>query len=171
MIEKLKELYSRSKQEIKDLKEEQQGDRDDLLHTVRTQGYDLKFYKRMVQMLMKDDDIARIKMKSSYDDNTEDWVVPPFMLKAKEVTLPQLKKNGYDVMEQEKENRELAIEGDGSGSDYDDSEKDGPSRRNEGGLFSGAKNPNYGIRSSQNKAAIEMQRRADNASAAGIGGL
>jgi kinesin family protein 3/17 len=36
VIDKLKELYSRTKQEIKDLKEEQQGDRDDLLHTVRS---------------------------------------------------------------------------------------------------------------------------------------
>ena len=73
----------------------------------------------MVQMMMKEEDIARIKMKSQYDDNVDDWVVPPFMLKAKEVTLPSLKKNGYDVMEQEKENRELAIEGD-NGSDEED---------------------------------------------------
>ena len=62
-------------------------------------------------MLMKDEVIAKIKHKSEYDDNTDDWVVPPFMLKAKEVTLPSLKKNGYDVMDQEKENRELAIDG------------------------------------------------------------
>lgn len=33
-------------------------------------------------------------------------------MKAKEVTLPALKKNAYDVMEQEKENRDLAIDGD-----------------------------------------------------------
>lgn len=119
VIEKLKTLYTQAKQEIKDFKEEVQGDRDELLHNVRTQGYDLKFYRRMVQMMMKEEDIARIKMKSQYDDNVDDWVVPPFMLKAKEVTLPSLKKNGYDVMEQEKENRELAIEGD-NGSDEED---------------------------------------------------
>lgn len=86
---------------------------------MRTTGYDLKFYRKMVQMLMKDEDIARIKSRSTYDDNSDDWIVPPFMLKAKEVTLPQLKKNGYDVMEQEKENRELAIEG---GSDEEEAE-------------------------------------------------
>lgn len=39
-------------------------------------------------MLMKEEDIARIKSRSTYDDNNDDWVVPPFMLKAKEVTLP-----------------------------------------------------------------------------------
>lgn len=99
------------------MKEEQQCDRDDLLATIRTQSYDLKFYRKLVKMLMKDEEIAKVKMKSSYDDNADDWVVPPFMLKAKEVTLPSLKKAGYDVMEQEKENRELTIEGGSGGSD------------------------------------------------------
>ena len=105
------------------MREESQCERDELLDNVRTTSYDLKFYRKMVQMLMKEEDIARIKSKSSYDDNQDDWVVPPFMLKAKEVTLPQLKKNGYDVMEQEKENRELALEGgDDSYEDEDDGE-------------------------------------------------
>ena len=40
------------------------------------------------------------------------------MLKGKEVTLPTLKKAGYDAMELEKENKELTIEGD------EDSESD-----------------------------------------------
>ncbi len=94
-----------------------------MLDTIRKQGYDLKFYQKLVRMLMRDEEIAKIKMKSEYDDDREDWVVPPFMLKAKEVTLPTLKKQGYDVMEQEKENRELAIEGDCD----DDLEDDGGS--------------------------------------------
>jgi hypothetical protein len=49
---------------LKDLKEELQGDREELLDTVRTQGYDLKFYKRLARMLMKDEEIAKIKHKS-----------------------------------------------------------------------------------------------------------
>jgi hypothetical protein len=61
---------------------------------------------------MKNEEIAKLKHKSQYDDNINDWIIPPFILKAKEVTLPSLKKNGYDVMEQEKENRDLAIDGD-----------------------------------------------------------
>lgn len=61
---------------------------------------------------MKDEEIAKLKIKSEYDENIDDWVVPPFILRAKEVTLPSLKKNGYDVMEQEKENRDLTIDND-----------------------------------------------------------
>jgi hypothetical protein len=69
-------------------------------------------------MLMKDEEIAKLKLKSQYDDNIDDWIIPPFNLRAKEVTLPSLKKTAYDVMEQEKENRDLAIDGD---SDEDNS--------------------------------------------------
>lgn len=180
VIGKLKELYSRSQQEIKDLKEEQQGDRDDLLHTVRTQGYELKFFRRLVQMLMREDEIARLRHKSEYDDNADDWLVPPFLLRAKEITLPQLRK-GYDVMEQEKENRELAIDGGEEAADSEDEEEEsssGPPRRNEGGLFSGQKNGHFagGVRTSQHKvhaaaAAMDVQRRADNMSQVAGGGM
>ena len=116
IIDKLKQKLQAANMEIKDLQNEQQGDRDELLETIRQQQYDLRFYKRIVQMLMKDEEIAKLKLKSKYDDNTNDWVVPPFILKAKEVTLPSLKKTGYDVMEQEKENRDLAIDDDSDGS-------------------------------------------------------
>jgi hypothetical protein len=58
-------------------------------------------------MLMKDEEVAKVKIKSTYDDANNDWTVPPFILKGKEVTLPSLKKVGYDVMEVEKENHEL----------------------------------------------------------------
>jgi hypothetical protein len=111
------------------LKDEQQCEHDEMLDTIRKQGYDLKFYQKLVRMLMKDEEIAKIKMKSEYDDDKDDWVVPPFMLKAKEVTLPSLKKNGYDVMEQEKENRELAIEGGGNEDQEEDDYNDDPGAR------------------------------------------
>ena len=92
------------------------------MDTIRKQGYDLKFYQRLVRMLMKDEEIAKVKIKSEYDEDRDEWVVPPFQLKAKEVTLPSLgmKKAAYDQMEQEKENRELAIEG--GDDDYEEDE-------------------------------------------------
>ena len=61
-------------------------------------------------MLLKNEDIARLKHKSKYDDNKDDWVIPPFILKDKEMTLPKLKKNAMEVMKQEKENRDVTFE-------------------------------------------------------------
>lgn len=56
-------------------------------------------------MLLRDDEIAKLKLKSSYED--DDWVIPAFVLKAKEVVLPKL--NGRAIMEKEKEEREMEI--------------------------------------------------------------
>ena len=94
MIEKLKIKYQEALNELKDIKQEQQGDREELLDTIRQQGFDLKFYKKVVKMLMKEEEIAKLKLKSQYDENADDWSIPPFMLKAREVTLPSLKKYG-----------------------------------------------------------------------------
>ena len=46
-------------------------------------------------MLLKDEEIAKLKLKSSYED--DDWNIPPFVLKAKEMSLPKV--NGRAVME------------------------------------------------------------------------
>jgi hypothetical protein len=56
-------------------------------------------------MLLKDEEIAKLKLKSTYED--DDWIVPPFVLKAKEVCLPKV--NGRQMMEREKDEREMEI--------------------------------------------------------------
>jgi hypothetical protein len=39
-------------------------------------------------MLLKDEEIAKLKLKSTYED--DDWLIPPFVLRAKEVSLPKV---------------------------------------------------------------------------------
>ena len=56
-------------------------------------------------MMLKTEDIARLKMKSKYDDNGGDWVVPPFTIKGKDLNLPKV--NGRRVMEADKEERNV----------------------------------------------------------------
>lgn len=56
-------------------------------------------------MILKDEEIAKLKLKSTYED--DDWIVPSFVLRAKEVSLPKV--NGRAMMEREKEERELEI--------------------------------------------------------------
>jgi hypothetical protein len=41
-------------------------------------------------MVMKNEEIAKLKMKSQYDEAVNDWIVPVFLLKNKEVALPSL---------------------------------------------------------------------------------
>ena len=86
-----------------------------MIDSIRDTELDLKFYKKVSKMLLKDEEIAKLKLKSNYED--DDWIVPAFVLKAKEVYLPKV--NGRAVMEREKDQRELEITGsgvDGGGS-------------------------------------------------------
>ena len=84
-----------------------------MLDSIRGSELDLKFYKKMCRMLLKDDEIAKIKLKSNYED--DDWIIPPFVLRAKEVSLPKV--NGRAVMDREKEDRYLDIKEDRSTGD------------------------------------------------------
>ena len=58
-------------------------------------------------MLLKNDEIARLKTKSEYDDQLNDWNIPPFVLRAKEINFPKV--NGKRIMAQEKDERDLSI--------------------------------------------------------------
>lgn len=50
----------------------------------------MKFYRRIVEMVMRSEELAKLKMKSQYDDTVNDWVIPVFLLKNKEIALPSL---------------------------------------------------------------------------------
>lgn len=78
-----------------------------MLDAIRESEFDNKFYKKVVKMLLKDEEIAKIKLKSTYEE--DDWVIPPFVLRANQVSLPKV--NGRAVMEREKDERELEFRG------------------------------------------------------------
>jgi hypothetical protein len=76
-----------------------------MLETIRDTSCDLKFYKKVSKMLLKDEEIAKLKIKSTWEE--DDWAIPPFVLKAKEISLPKV--NGRGIMDKEKEERDLEI--------------------------------------------------------------
>ena len=58
--------------------------------------------------MLSAEDMRRIKGRSSYDDESKEWTIPPFSLKQKEIFFPKIK-NGQAraYMDAEKENWEL----------------------------------------------------------------
>ena len=115
IIKKLKLKYDQALNEIKDLQSENVGEKEDLMIQLRQQEYDVKFYKNLVQNVMKTNEIAKLKAKSVWDDGINDWVIPAFLLKARAVELPSLsiKKNAQnEFLEQQKDEREMQIDGD-----------------------------------------------------------
>ncbi|CDW81244.1 kinesin motor domain containing protein [Stylonychia lemnae] len=105
VIKQLRMKYKQAASEVKDLEQEHQIQKESLLDSVRDQDLDLKFYKRIVKMMLRDDEIAKLKLKSQYED--DDWLIPAFVLKGKEMTLPKV--NGRQMMEREKDEREMEI--------------------------------------------------------------
>jgi len=41
-------------------------------------------------MILKPEELAKLKGKSNFDDGMNEWAIPIFLLKAKEVALPSL---------------------------------------------------------------------------------
>lgn len=60
-------------------------------------------------MVMKGEELAKLKLKSTFDDDTNEWTIPVFLLKAREVALPSLsiKKQAQEFMENQKNERML----------------------------------------------------------------
>lgn len=119
IIKKLKAKFEEAQHEIRELQQEQNGENNDLMIQIRQQDMDIKFYRRIVDMVMNKEHLAKLKMKSQYDDATNDWNIPIFLLKNKEIALPslQIKKQAQDLMESEKEQRQLVFEGEDVESD------------------------------------------------------
>lgn len=119
IIKKLKAKFEEAQHEIRELQQEQNGENNDLMIQIRQQDMDIKFYRRIVDMVMNKEHLAKLKMKSQFDDATNDWNIPIFLLKNKEIALPslQIKKQAQDLMESEKEQRQLVFEGEDVESD------------------------------------------------------
>ena len=60
-------------------------------------------------MVMKPEELAKLKLKSTYDDDSNEWTIPVFLLKAREIALPSLsiKKQAQEFMENQKNERVL----------------------------------------------------------------
>lgn len=90
LLNQLRKRYKGALAEIQDLESEHLNEKADLLETIRTLEIDLGFFKAVVDTLMTENNIYKIKSKSQYDDEKAEWQVPPFVLKGKQLNLPKL---------------------------------------------------------------------------------
>lgn len=67
-MEKTKAKFESAANEIKDLQKEHNDEKEDILQELRQQDLDIKFYKQVVDMLMKNEDLAKLRAKANYED-------------------------------------------------------------------------------------------------------
>lgn len=78
-----------------------------MLNEITRQAYELKFCKKVFSMMLRPDEIARIRSKSNFDEAEDDWKVPAFIFKQKELIFPKL--NGMALVGDAIENRAVHI--------------------------------------------------------------
>ena len=84
--------------DLRDDNKEKEGDRGELLDTIREQEKDLDFYQGVLNMLLKKQEIYKIKEKVEFDFEINKWIVPPFILKNKEISFPKIQ-NAMNLVE------------------------------------------------------------------------
>jgi len=90
LLVKLRKRYKGALAEIQDLESEHLNEKSEYLDAIRKLEIDLSFYKEIVDMMMNENNLYKIKSRSLYDDEKAQWEIPPFVLKGKQVNLPKL---------------------------------------------------------------------------------
>ncbi len=90
LVSEMKAKYESALSEIKDLEREHQDEKEGLLDTIRDQNRELDFYKRIVEIMMSDGELEKVKSKAEWDDESKLWSIPLFIVQNKQVTLPKL---------------------------------------------------------------------------------
>lgn len=96
IIDALRSKYKNHDREVKDLSKEHYEEKQDLINEIRNQRDELKFCKKVMALMLRSDEIARIRSKSSYSEEVDDWNVPAFIFKQKDLVFPKL--NGMSLV-------------------------------------------------------------------------
>ena len=92
---------------MKDLNREHHEEKQDLINEIRNQRDELKFCKKVMALMLRPDEIARIRSKASYSDELDDWTVPAFIFKQKDLVFPKL--NGMSLVNDQMDQRAVHI--------------------------------------------------------------
>ena len=90
---KLKKNYRNAANDLKDLEKEHEINREDLLDSIREQERDLKLFYGMLKIMIKPEEINKVKSASIWDDNIVDYKIPPFTFQEAKVKFPKLAAN------------------------------------------------------------------------------
>lgn len=106
-MEKLRDKYKKAQAEIKDMRREQQSEKEELLDIIRDQEKIVKFSNKVIGILLTDNELYKLNEKSKWDDERNEWTIPLFTLnsKSKEISFPTI--NAKQRVEHMKEDRDI----------------------------------------------------------------
>lgn len=107
IVKKLQEKYKTHEHEINDLNKEFVNEKQDLILGLKNVTDELQFYKKMISMVLRPDEIKAIRRKTTYNEETESYCVPPFIFKQKEIVFPRV--NGNAMVSNALDSRKVDI--------------------------------------------------------------
>ncbi len=84
--------------EIRDLRYENEKDREDIVDSVKESNKECKLYSNILKMLLTDSEIKKITELSRWMEENEEWRIVPFFLKEKRMQLPTLKPHQGNIL-------------------------------------------------------------------------
>jgi len=105
VVKRLRKKYKDAMNEIKDLGKEHELNKEDLLDTIRLLERDVKINNAIMNYLLSPEELEKIRAKARWQDDRNEFVVPPFLLRGKKVKFPKI--NGVEAVQEEWNNREI----------------------------------------------------------------
>jgi len=90
IIKKLRKKLKDANNEIKDLHREHELNKEDLLDTIRLLERDIKINNAIMAYLLSPEELEKIRAKARWHDDRNEFMVPPFVVRAKKVKFPKL---------------------------------------------------------------------------------
>jgi hypothetical protein len=92
-IYKLRNKVKYLESEIRDLRYENERDREDMLDTIRALNKENKLYYGLLKMVLTESEIKKLAELSKWNEDNEDWRIQPFSFREKKIQLPQIKQH------------------------------------------------------------------------------
>ena len=73
VYEKQKSKYENAASEIRDLRKEHNDEKEDMMILLRQQDLDIKLLRKVVEMVLKPEELTKLKAKAQFDDEENEW--------------------------------------------------------------------------------------------------
>lgn len=78
--------------ELQDLDDEMVNEKFDYFDQIRSQKTEIKFLNAVIDKLIHNEDLDKIRIKTQWDDTNNKFITPGFLLHDKKVTIPKVPK-------------------------------------------------------------------------------
>ena len=110
-VNKLRNKTKYLESEIRDLRYENERDREDMMETIKELNKESKLYHGMLKIMLSDAEIKRIIELSKYNEENDQWKIQPYHFKDKKLLLPTIKPHLVaDFVENEINSRDMILE-------------------------------------------------------------